>query len=150
LHNHLAYNTLPLWSVATRAQPFLHHNSWPREETYAPSITWPAYAFITAAPAELLAYVEAKAIVGGTTSIQGSPPKNRPPDGWLVRNIEDETFGSTGGVNAIYASTLTLNSDDLANRAESMRNGSDFIYHCAEGQPDTVVADEYRSAKQAG
>ena len=43
------------------------------------------YALITACPQELLAYVEAKAIVGGTTTIQGSPPKSKPRDGWLVR-----------------------------------------------------------------
>ena len=94
LHNHLAYNTLPLWAEPTQATPFLHHNSWTRAATYSASTTWPAYALITACPQELLAYVEAKAIVGGTTSIQGSPPKNRPRDGWLVRNIEDETFGT--------------------------------------------------------
>jgi hypothetical protein len=42
---------------------------------------------------ELLAYAEVRAIVGGTTSIQGSTPSNRPLDGWLVRNVEDETLG---------------------------------------------------------
>ena len=58
------------------------------------STTWPAYALITACPEELLAYVETKAIVGGTTTVQGSPPQNRPRDGWLVRNVEDESFGT--------------------------------------------------------
>ena len=94
LHNHLAYNTLPLWTEPSQTVPFLHHNSWTRAKSYAASTTWPAYALITACPQELLAYVETKAIVGGTTSIQGSPPKNRPRDGWLVRNIEDERFDS--------------------------------------------------------
>src|SRR6185312_7181887 len=131
LHNHLAYNTLPLWTEPSQTTPFAHHNSWTRAATYAASTTWPAYALITAAPSELLAYVEAKAIVGGTTSIQGSPPKNKPRDGWLVRNIEDETFGE-GDPNRIYASTLTLKGDELGTRAERMRDGSTFIYHCAE------------------
>src|SRR4249919_4305998 len=48
LHNHLAYNTLPLWTVPSQATPFAHHNSWTRAATYAASTTWPAYALITA------------------------------------------------------------------------------------------------------
>ena len=149
LHNHLAYNTLPLWTEPRQQTPFPHHNSWTRAETYAASTTWPAYALITACPQELLAYVEAKAIVGGTTSIQGSPPKNRPRDGWLVRNIEDETFGSHNA-NLIYASVLTAKPAALAERANKMRTGSAFIYHCSEGQRGSIVAREFTDAEAAG
>jgi cytosine/adenosine deaminase-related metal-dependent hydrolase len=158
LHNHLAYNTLPLWVERTRTQPFLHHNHWTRAESYSGSVTWPAAAMVAAAPEELLAYVEVRAIVGGTTTIQGSPPKNRPRDGWLVRNAEDESWG-TGDRNLIYASTLTLPPNDLAKRATQMRDRdhpegggreASFIYHCAEGQVGSVVADEYTHAQQAG
>ncbi|HVF05159.1 MAG TPA: hypothetical protein VNA20_09980 [Frankiaceae bacterium] len=149
LHNHLAYNTLPLWSEPGRPAPYAHHNSWPGAKSYAGEVTWPAYALITAAPAELLAYVETKAIVGGTTTIQGSPPKNRPRDGWLVRNLEDETFG-TGNANLVYASVLTAKPAQLAARANSMRAGSLFVYHCAEGKPGTIVAREFEAAQRAG
>jgi 5-methylthioadenosine/S-adenosylhomocysteine deaminase len=149
LHNHLAYNTLPLWTEPGQQAPFGHHNSWTRADTYAASTTWPAYALITACPDELLAYVEAKAIVGGTTSIQGSPPKNRPRDGWLVRNIEDETFGSHNA-NLIYASVLTAKPAALAERANKMRAGSAFIYHCSEGQRRSIVAREFTDAEAAG
>src|SRR5262249_26433596 len=38
----------------------------------------------------------------------------------------------------------------LADRANKMRAGSTFIYHCAEGQPGTVVATEFRDAAVAG
>ncbi|WP_460459180.1 amidohydrolase family protein [Angustibacter peucedani] len=149
LHNHLAYNTLPLWTEPTQATPFAHHDSWPRAKTYAASTTWPAYALITACPAELLAYVETKALVGGTTTIQGSPPMNRPRDGWLVRNVEDETFG-TGDAGLVYASTLTAKAPTLADRANRMRQGSSFIYHCSEGQRGSLVAREFTAAEQAG
>jgi len=133
LHNHLAYNTLPLWVEQTQTEPFLHHNDWTGAPSYSASVTWPAAAFVAAAPAELLAYVETRAIVGGTTTIQGSPPKNRPRDGWLVRNAEDETWG-TGNRNLVYASALTLPPATLADRANRMRDdGASFIYHCAEG-----------------
>ncbi|QDW61900.1 amidohydrolase family protein [Oerskovia sp. KBS0722] len=149
LHNHLAYDTLPLWTEPSQAVPFAHHDSWPRARTYAASTTWPAYAFITASPHELLAYVETKALVGGTTSVQGSPPMNRPRDGWLVREIDDESFG-TGDRNKVLASVLTAKPSDLADRANRMRAGSLFVYHCAEGQPGSLVAREYTDAESAG
>jgi 5-methylthioadenosine/S-adenosylhomocysteine deaminase len=149
LHNHLAYNTLPLWTEPSQTTAFAHHDSWPRAHTYAASTTWPAYGLITACPHELLAYVETKAIVGGTTSVQGSPPRNKPPDGMLVRNIEDETFG-THDPNLVYASVLTQKPADLAASANRMRAGSAFVYHCAEGQRGSIVAREFTDAAAAG
>ena len=154
LHNHLAYNTLPLWTEPTRSTPWPHHNAWTRAPSYAASTTWPAYALITACPEELLAFVETRALVGGTTTIQGSPPMNKPRDGWMVRNVEDETFG-TGDPNRVYASVLTLKGPALAARANAMRTtptrvGSTFIYHCAEGQPGSIVAREFTDAASAG
>jgi cytosine/adenosine deaminase-related metal-dependent hydrolase len=154
LHNHLAYNTLPLWTEPKRTTPWPDHNSWTRAESYAASTTWPAYALITACPEELLAFVEVRALVGGTTSIQGSPPSNKPRDGWMVRNIEDETFGG-GDPNRVYASVLTLKGPDLAARANQMRTtptrtGSTFIYHCGEGQLGSIVQREYSDAAAAG
>ena len=150
LHSHLAYATLPLWVEPDRTVPFPHHDIWPGRPTYAESVTWPAYAFIEAAPAELLAYAEIRALIGGTTSIQGSPPSNRPLDGWLVRNIEDETLGGEVGRHQVLASTLTLKSEQLGERATRMRQGAMFIYHCAEGRPGSIVRREYLATHAAG
>jgi cytosine/adenosine deaminase-related metal-dependent hydrolase len=150
LHSHLAYAALPLWSEPGRTTPFLHHNTWPTRPTYAACITWPAYAYVVAAPAELLAYAEVRALLGGTTSIQGSPPSNRPLDGWLVRNVEDERLGGTLSAERVLASTLTLKPEQLGRRATQMRAGCCFIYHCAEGQADTIVTREYGDLQRAG
>jgi len=150
LHSHLAYATLPLWTEPGRTIPFLHHDAWPSARTYAADITWPAYAFIEAAPQELLAYAEVRALVGGTTSIQGSPPKNRPLDGWMVRNVEDDSFGGSVKSNQVLSSTLTLKPDVLASRAAQMKAGASFIYHCAEGQVNSIVEREYQSARKCG
>ena len=150
LHSHLAYAALPLWVEVGRLVPFQHHDSWPTRPTYAAEVTWPAYAFVTASPAELLAYAEVRALIGGTTSIQGSPPSNRPLDGWLVRNVEDETLGKTLPRTRIQASTLTLDATQLASRANNMRAGSSFIYHCAEGRHGSVVAREFESLRTTG
>ena len=150
LHSHLAYATLPLWAEDGRTEPYLHHDIWPGRPTYAAEVTWPAYAFIEAAPAELLAYAETRALVGGTTSIQGSPPSNKPLDGWLVRNVEDERFGGAVGTHQVLASTLTLKPAQLGDRANKMRAGACFIYHCAEGRPGSLVAREYDAVRSAG
>lgn len=150
LHSHLAYATLPLWVEPNRTVPFLHHNIWPGRPTYPESVTWPAYAFVEASPAELLAYAEIRALIGGTTSIQGSPPSNRPLDAWLVRNVEDETFGGALNANQVLASTLTISSEQLGDRANRMRQGAGFIYHCAEGQPGSIVTREYAACQSTG
>ncbi|MFT3803840.1 MAG: amidohydrolase family protein [Burkholderiaceae bacterium] len=150
LHSHLAYAPLPLWQEPGRTEPFKHHDSWPGSPSYAPRITWPAYAYITACPEEALAYAEIRALIGGTTSIQGSPPRNRPLDGWLLRNVEDETLGKTIKSTKILASTLKLNNETLGRRATQMRNASTFIYHCAEGQVGSIVESEYQALKLTG
>ena len=150
LHSHLAYASLPLWTQPGRARPYAHHDSWPGESSYASSNTWPAYALLTAAPAELLAYAEVRALIGGTTSIQGSPPSNRPLDGWMIRNIEDERLGKSIPATRVLASTLTLKPDQLSTRATQMRNGAAFIYHCVEGQPGSIVGREFSSLRLAG
>ena len=150
MHSHLAYATLPLWEETGRVDPFAHHDIWPSRPGYAESVTWPAYAFIVAAPEELLAYAEIRALIGGTTSIQGSPPSNRPLDGWLVRNIEDETLGNTLKPDRILASTLTLKPEILGKRAGQMMNGVILIYHCSEGRRDSIVAREFKAVRTAG
>lgn len=150
MHSHLAYAPLPLWVEKDRATPFAHHDIWPNRPGYAAAVTWPAYAFVVAAPAELLAYAEVRALIGGTTSIQGSPPSNRPLDGWLVRNVEDETLGKTLPATRVRASTLTLKPDQLGEHAGHMRGGETFIYHCAEGQAGSIVTREYDALRAAG
>jgi cytosine/adenosine deaminase-related metal-dependent hydrolase len=150
LHSHLAYATLPLWAEPNRTQPFAHHNIWPSRPTYTQDVTWPASAFVEAAPEELLAYAEIRALIGGTTSIQGSPPRNRPIDGWLVRNVEDETLGDLLGHNQVLASTLTMTLEQLGDRAEKMRDGATLFYHCSEGQHGSLVLREYTDARTTG
>jgi 5-methylthioadenosine/S-adenosylhomocysteine deaminase len=68
LHNHLGYNILPLWVEPTQKKPFLHHNDWPNKPSYKPNISWPAWVLAKADPDAMLAYVQARALVGGTTA----------------------------------------------------------------------------------
>lgn len=146
LHNHLAYNYRSLW-FAPRAEPYTTRDQWPRASTYGQEITRPTVALGTAAAKAVLKFAEAKAVVGGVTAIQGSPGLSRPYEGWLVRNIEHETFGT--GHDVVYQSVLNLDAESLSPYAKHMQQGSAFIYHLAEGT-DPKLVREFDDLEQAG
>ncbi len=148
LHNHIGYNALPLWAEPKQKTPFAHHDSWTRAASYQSSITWPAGALSQAAPEALLAYVQLRALVGGTTAIQGWPTANR-EFVKVLRNIDDEKAGTTDR-NLIYTSALTKKPLELARVAQAQRQGAGFIYHCAEGQTGSLVLREFLDAANAG
>jgi 5-methylthioadenosine/S-adenosylhomocysteine deaminase len=148
LHNHIAYNALPLWAEPSQKKPFLHHNDWTDAPTYRPRISWPAWVLANADPEALLAYVQVRALVGGTTAIQGWPPANRPHQ-TIVRDIDDEKAGTTNR-NLIYTSALTEKPLDLAKTAQLMSRGAGFIYHCSEGQRGSIVAREFKDVAGSG
>ena len=78
LHNHIGYNALPLLGRALpdkRRLRIMTAGRGPRPIKRA--ISWPATALVEAAPEALLAYVQLRALVGGTTSIQGWPNASR-------------------------------------------------------------------------
>jgi 5-methylthioadenosine/S-adenosylhomocysteine deaminase len=131
LHSHILYNLRTLWSP-TRSEPYTSHNQWPDNEAYPQEITAPARVWSKSPAArEVLAYAEVKAIVGGTTAIQGAPGTSKPYEGFLVRNVDNETFGT--GKDKVIQSALTLELDELKKRAEKMKDGNTFVYHMAEG-----------------
>jgi cytosine/adenosine deaminase-related metal-dependent hydrolase len=146
LHNHLGYNTRSLW-VAPRTEPYLTRNQWPNASTYSAQITQPAKLLAKVAAKAVLTFAEVKAIVGGTTAIQGAPGLSRPFEGWLVRNIDNETFGTS--VDKVRQSVINLGREDLEPYAASMRDGNAFVYHLAEGT-DPGLLDEFADVEAAG
>ena len=136
LHSHIAYNTLPLWEAPS--VPYLHHDRWPDEDEYGMKVTWPARVLQTAAAEALIKYVEVKAMIGGTTAIQGAPRTTRPVKGWLVRLVDTERFGTTKDL--IRAATIQKRGAQLRVEAEKMsRDGCVLIYHVAEGKAGEAV-----------
>ncbi|MCC6523597.1 MAG: amidohydrolase family protein [Polyangiaceae bacterium] len=148
LHNHIGFNALPLWVEPRQKDPFAHHDSWTRAASYQGCISWPAKALVQAEPEALLAYVQLRALVGGTTAIQGWPAANREHLA-VVRNVDSETAGGAGR-NLIYTSALTKKPLELAKMAQAQKKGAGFIYHCAEGQPGSLAAREFDDAARAG
>ncbi len=137
LHNHLAYNTLPLW--VGRPEAYGTRYQWPRAATYGSDVSNPAQALGIAAPAAALRFAEVKAAVGGVTAIQGSPPLTRTFPGWMVRNVENEKHG-TG--QRIFQSVLPATDKQLDSTATHLADGRAFFYHLAEGV-DASLREEF-------
>jgi hypothetical protein len=70
LHNHLSYNVLPLWAVP---QQFANRDGWSKGPVYRGTISGPMHVLgQTAGMGEaVVRYVEAKCLLGGTTTSQG-------------------------------------------------------------------------------
>ena len=148
LHSHLGYNTLPLWSDPGQTTAYQHHDSWPGEPTYKPDVSWPAWTLAARAPEALLAYVQVRALAGGTTSIQGWPSTSRPASNRLVRCVDADHVGPLADPIRVY--TLTLDAAELGSRRDAMQAGSVFIYHCAEGKPESIVRREFTDLDAQG
>lgn len=141
LHSHLGYNTMPLWADPEQTKAYLHHDSWPGEPTYKPALSWPAWTLAEFAPESMLAYVQVRALAGGTTSIQGWPSGSRPPTNNLVRSVDNDQVGPLS--DPVRVSSLTMKNEDLQDRAINLRDGRVFIYHTAEGQRGSIVTKEF-------
>jgi cytosine/adenosine deaminase-related metal-dependent hydrolase len=140
LHGHIAYNALPLWSPPGRTEPYTSRYQWPDDKSYKPMISDPANALGALAGKAHLKYLEVKAVVGGTTAIQGTAKTGRPYEGWLVRNIEHETF--TTKIKTVYVSALPLRDDaDYEAQAEHLRDKKAFVYHLSEGTDPKLIGE---------
>lgn len=143
LHNHIAYNTLPLWEAS--GVPYLHHDRWVDEDhppDYSTSVTWPAKVLGQAAPEALLKYVEVKALIGGTTAIQGAPRSTRAVNGWLLRIIDNEKLPT--GTDMVMTAALQLDAEELReDRAPKLNGTRLLIYHVAEGRSGSIVHREF-------
>jgi 5-methylthioadenosine/S-adenosylhomocysteine deaminase len=151
LHNHLLYNSLPLWTEPSRTRPWESHNEWVQDDdapTYRTRVSAPARLLGAAAGRALLRYVETRALVGGTTCVQGNPKGTPPPDGDLVRNIDTERLGTHEDfirVRTIVARRL----EDLEDVVVAVGQNRGFICHAAEGTlPE--LRKEFTLLDQAG
>lgn len=144
LHGHMVYNALSLWSPLGRTEPYVSRYEWPGAKDYEERISDPANALGALAGKAMLKYVETKAVIGGTTAIQGSAKMAYPYEGWLVRNVEYETFKT--GKKSVYQSALPLKDDEYPKDAKRMKEGKAFLYHLAEGTEEELV-EEYEKLR---
>lgn len=134
LHNHFVYNALPLWAVPKR---YDNRTQWPREDEYKSNVSLPirALAASTTTARALVRYIEAKAIVAGTTTGQGIKTKVK---GGIkifhgaMRNVEE-----TNDPRLPEAETRVPDLQNTAEEIQGFRKNLErhdaFFYHLCEG-----------------
>lgn len=149
LHNHLPYNTIGPWADPKRAKPWTDHDQWTRSASYGPEVSKPGSFLGWVSAPSLVAYVEMKAIVGGTTTVQGNGKANHQVDGSLARNIDTERFGTKKDFFRV-GTLVAGKASELVPVAQSMVNkGAGFIYHLCEGV-DPKLLKEWAIASDGG
>ena len=135
LHNHPQWNALPRWHTKG---VYRNRDEWRRAPVYLTSYADPQRALLRTVSCELSAYAEIKAIVGGATSMRGSP-LTRCSAG-LVRNMElDRPLSeSPGGALSGLIDVDILSDIDAARLVERLRDGNvkRLFVHVGEGRTE--------------
>lgn len=151
LHNHLPYNTISLWRDGERGeQPWADHNQWPRAKSYGPDVSGPGRFLGWVSGPSLLAYAEMKAMLGGTTSVQGNGKVNFTASGALARNIDGDRFG-TSAPDYRVATLVAVKPAELDDHRRAMRDrDAGLIAHLCEGTDPKLREKEFDVAVEGG
>jgi 5-methylthioadenosine/S-adenosylhomocysteine deaminase len=138
LHNHIAYNVLPLWHVP---QPYTNRDTWGNSDQYHQLVTAPMKTIGEATellPA-LVRYVECKALVGGVTTTQGialfSAPGVRRYYRGIVRNVEETGDPQLPEAGSRIADVDASNPQAFLTEIERKKC---FLLHLSEGTDDAA------------
>lgn len=142
LHGHPEYNVFAAWEPPRR---YANRYAWRRSAEYDAVVKEP-WKRLTDDPSllrTLTRYAEARALVGGTTAIQGASAKYPSREEALVRNVDRRIFGEHRARSII---DLGRTDAEDASRLRGQVAAGDVtaVYiHLAEGAPDDA-----RSAKE--
>ena len=139
LHNHMPYNVLPLWQVPKK---FTNRGQWSRHPEYHTKVSAPMQTL--GATQELLAsicrYVEAKALIGGTTTSQGITLANqsgiRRYFRGVVRNVEDTDEDALPEVSTRVPDVAARDAQAFFTRLK--REQTCYLLHLSEGLDATA------------
>ncbi|MDG6218823.1 MAG: amidohydrolase family protein [Candidatus Thermoplasmatota archaeon] len=131
-HNHLMYNTIPIWNVT---QQYSNRYEWQSSPYYLPDIQSPRNILVEQSYADLLGevvkYAEVKALVGGTTAIHGAGIADHAFTHSIVRNIETYNYKDCRLINTVSNIKTWDESNVLFyNNLGLLRT---FLIHLAEG-----------------
>jgi len=139
LHNHLPYNVLPLWRVPKR---FTNRGQWSRHPQYHTNVSAPMQT-LGATPrllASICRYVEAKALIGGTTTSQGITLANqsgiRRYFRGVVRNVEDTDEDALPEVSTRIPDVTASDAQAFFTRLK--RERTCYLLHLSEGLDATA------------
>lgn len=133
LHNHLAYNALPLWEVPKR---YSNRNQWGGTPEYRKRVTGPM-TILGDSPdllPALIRYVEAKCVLGGTTTSQGiqlfSNQGIRRFYRGIVRNVEQT---DEAALPEAVTKIADVEAADAAAFFERLKKQTCMLLHLSEG-----------------
>lgn len=139
LHNHLPYNVLPLWQVPKK---FTNRGQWSRHPEYHTKVSAPMQT-LGATPqllASICRYVEAKALIGGTTTGQGITLANqsgiRRYFRGVVRNVEDTDEDALPEVSTRVPDVAARDAKAFLTRLK--REQTCYLLHLSEGLDATA------------
>jgi cytosine/adenosine deaminase-related metal-dependent hydrolase len=145
LHNHPDFNIFAAWEPP---KAFINRMQWRGSDLYRQLVRAPwdqlALGHLDTAAAR---YAEVRALVGGTTAIQGASTQY-PSEEALVRNVDKRIFGSQIGRSMVDLDERSLG-DVLADIASGAVKA--FYVHCAEGRSDNQAShNEFARLVQLG
>ena len=134
LHGHPDFNIFAPWEPPTL---FINRMQWRNSDLYHSLLRdrWDALEELGLADGAAR-YAEVRALVGGTTAIQGASPRF-PTEEALVRNVDKRIFGSQIG-----RSMVDLDERSLGDILEQIVAGDvrAFYVHVAEGRKDNEAS----------
>lgn len=133
LHNHVAYNFMGPW---TPPRPYANRNQWQNDPAYAAAVKTPYNAVKNAGHlCQAQKYGELRALLGGTTTIQGSIGYAC-QNGW-VRNVESYVF-CQDKIRQNVLPILGLTQADATSLITQFDAGTTkaYLVHLAEGVDD--------------
>lgn len=137
LHNHFVYDVLTLWHVPKR---YLNRTQWPRHADYAPRISLPIRVLADHAPSAraIVRYIEAKALLAGTTTGQGIRTRVSGGEALFrgaMRNVEEP---DDARLPAGSTRVMDLHDDaaDIESFREALASRAAYFYHLGEGVDD--------------
>ncbi len=151
LHGHPEYNVFAAWEPPKR---YTNRYQWRRSDEYAAVVKEPWQLLTSSAEGRpsllrtLTRYAEARALVGGTTAIQGASSRYPDPAESLVRNVDRYIFGGHHARSIIDLGRSQA--DDLARLRQLIARGEvrALYIHLAEGI-DQSSRDEFDELVEA-
>jgi hypothetical protein len=148
LHGHPEYNVFAAWEPP---KLYANRSRWRASKQYEQIVKVPLAAMKAAPSLEktLSRYAEARALVTGTTAIQGANGKFSNLDESLVRNVDRRIFGQHKA-RSIIDLDRTTPADIATLKAQIGAGAVNAVYvHLAEGV-DTKSRDEFTALVNAG
>ena len=145
LHNHFVYNVLPLWLVPKK---YTNRSQWRNHREYKSGVSLPlkkALACFSVTAKSIVRFVEAKALLGGTTTgqgmrttVKGGPRLFR----GAMRNVEETDDPrlpeASTRVPNLYVNKKSYIKKFRKTLKDTAKRGAAYFYHLSEGIDDVA------------